>query len=135
MIGPAVASGSDVVCDRFIDSTAAYQGAGRGLGIEMVEGLNAVAVGETLPSLTLLLRIDPEEAEHRGQLRLAGGDADGADRFESEGLEFQRRVGHAYDELAARHRDRIVVIDAVGDPPSVHQRIVAAVEDRRGSPS
>ncbi|MGI9020363.1 MAG: dTMP kinase [Solirubrobacterales bacterium] len=136
VIAPAAAAGRDVVCDRFIDSTAAYQGAGRGLGIEMVEGLNAVAVGESGPDLTLLLRLDPEEAGRRGQLRLAAADPEGgADRFEAEGISFQQRVAEAYEELAARHRDRIVVIDAEGPPATVHERIAAAVADRRGAPA
>lgn len=132
VVAPAMEAGTDVVCDRFIDSTAAYQGAGRGLGIEMVEGLNAVAIGESLPDLTLLLRVEPDEAERRGQLRLAAGAPDGTDRFEAEGLDFQRRVAAAYEELAARHRDRIVVIDAAGEPAEVHGRILAAVGERRG---
>ena len=72
-------------------------GGGRGLGIEMVEGLNAVAIGESLPDLTLLLRVEPDEAERRGQQRLAAGAEDGADRFEAEGIEFQRAVAAAYE--------------------------------------
>ncbi len=132
VIGPALASGSDVVCDRFVDSTAAYQGAGRGLGIELVEGLNAIAVGECVPDLTVLLRVDPGEAERRGQLRLEGGGEDGADRFEAEGIDLQQRVAEAYEELASRHRDRIVVVDAEGEPPEVHGRIMEAVSGRLG---
>ena len=131
VVVPAQTAGQDVVCDRFIDSTSAYQGAARGLGIEMVEGLNTVAAGRALPDLTVLLRIDPETAERRGQLRLASGAEDGSDRFESEGREFQERVAAAYDELAARHRDRIVVIEAEGEPAEVHRRIMDAVEERR----
>jgi dTMP kinase len=133
VVAPAVAAGADVVCDRFVDSTTAYQGAARGLGIELVEGLNAVAVGKAMPDLTLLLRIDPDEAERRGQLRLAAGAEDGADRFEAEGIELQRTVADAYEELAARHRDRITVIDGSGEPPEVHHRILAAVHERRGA--
>jgi dTMP kinase len=133
VIGPALTAGQDVVCDRFIDSTAAYQGAGRRLGIEMVEGLSAIAIGECVPDLTVLLRLDPDEAERRGQLRLAAGEEDGADRFEAEGIEFQRRVAEAYEELAARHRDRIEVVDAAGEPPEVHHRIIEAVKARRGA--
>src|SRR5688572_8648785 len=131
VIEPARGAGDDVVCDRFIDSTAAYQGAGRGLGIELVEGLNAVAIGKAVPDLTVLLRVEPDEAARRGQLRLAAGAEDGTDRFEAEGIEFQRRVADAYEELASRHRDRIVVVDALGDPAEVHERIIAAVGERR----
>jgi dTMP kinase len=134
VVAPARAAGADVVCDRFVDSTAAYQGAARGLGIELVEGLNSVAVGESMPDLTLLLRVEPAEAERRGQLRLQAGAADGADRFEAEGIEFQRVVADAYDELADRHRDRITVIDGAGDPQQVHRRVLAAVDERREGP-
>jgi dTMP kinase len=133
VVAPAMKAGNDIVCDRFVDSTAAYQGAGRGLGIELVEGLNSVAVGRAMPDLTLLLQIDPDEAERRGQLRLASGASDGTDRFEAEGIEFQRAVASAYDELAARHRDRIEVIEGVGDPLEVHERVLAAVNEHRGS--
>ncbi len=131
VVAPALAEGRDVVCDRFIDSTAAYQGAGRGLGVELVEGLNTVAIDGRLPDLTILLRIDVEAAALRGQLRLAAGGEDGADRFESEGLGFQAQVAAAYDELAARHRDRIVVIDAEGEQADVHSRVMSAVSERR----
>jgi len=130
VVAPARADGTDVVCDRFVDSTAAYQGGARGLGIEMVEGLNAVAAARALPDLTILLRIDPAEAERRGQLRLAAGAPDGSDRFEVEGLDFQERVAEAYEELAARHRDRIVVIEAEGEPAEVHRGIMDVVEGR-----
>ncbi len=132
VIAPARAAGRDVVCDRFIDSTAAYQGAARKLGVEMVEGLNAIAVGDCVPDLTLLLRLDPETGEARGQQRLAAGEADGADRFESEGISFQRAVTEAYDELAARHPERIVVIDAEGEIDEVHARVLEAVQARSG---
>lgn len=131
VLAPALDEGRDVVCDRFIDSTAAYQGAGRGLGLEMVEGLNAIAVNGRLPDLTILLRIDAGSAAARGQLRLAAGAPDGSDRFEAEGITFQQRVAAAYEELAARHRDRIVPIDAEGEPAAVHERVMATVRERR----
>ncbi|MEO8091864.1 MAG: dTMP kinase [bacterium] len=130
VITPAREAGRDVVCDRFIDSTAAYQGAARKLGVEMVEGLNAIAVGGCVPDLTLLLRLDPETGQARGQQRLTAGEADGADRFESEGICFQRAVTEAYDELAARHPGRIVVIDAEGEIDEVHARVLEAVQAR-----
>jgi dTMP kinase len=92
-----------------------------------VEGLNEIAVADCHPDLTLLLRIDPGNAEARGQQRLAAGAADGSDRFEGEGIDFQRAVGAAYDDLAARHPERITVIDAEGSPAEVHERVMAAV--------
>lgn len=131
VIGPAREAGLDVVCDRYIDSTVAYQGVARELGVELVEQLNWLVIGECVPDLTLLLRIDPELAVSRGRHRLAGGGDDGEDRFESEGLEFQQAVAAAYDELASRHHERIVVIDAAAEPEEVHARVLDVVEERR----
>ena len=130
VIGPAKEAGRDIVCDRFIDSTAAYQGVARGLGLDVVEQLNSFAIGECLPDVTVLLRIDPGAAEDRSQQRLAEGAEDGSDRFESEGIELQRAVAAAYDELAERHPDRIEVVDGNGTPAEVHQRVLEVVRSR-----
>lgn len=131
VVAPALARGLDIVCDRFIDSTVAYQGIARGLGAATVEDLNALAIGGCVPDLTVLLRLDPELAERRGAGRRAAGQSDGSDRFEGEGLELQRRVATAYDELAARHPERIEVLDADAGPELVHARILELVEARR----
>jgi dTMP kinase len=130
VIAPALADGRAVVCDRFIDSTAAYQGAARGLGVELVERVNEIAIGDCRPDLTVLLRLDPDAAEARGQLRLAAGEADGSDRFEGEGPPLQRTVAAAYDDLARRHRDRIVAVDAEGEIADVHRRVLDVVSAR-----
>jgi dTMP kinase len=130
VIRPAREQGRSVICDRFVDSTAAYQGAARGLGVELVEGVSEIAIAGCRPDLTLLLRIDPADAEARGQQRLAAGADDGSDRFEGEGVEFQRAVAAAYDELAARHPDRIAVIDAEGSVEEVRERVMEAVRER-----
>jgi dTMP kinase len=123
VIQPAIDAGRDVVCDRFIDSTVAYQGVARGLGVGAVEQLTELVAGSCIPDLTLLLRIDPADAFYR--------QAEIDDRFESEGLAFQRRVADAYDGLAARHPERIVVLDAAGTPEDVHARVVAEVKAHR----
>jgi len=130
VIRPALDQGRDVICDRFVDSTAAYQGAARGLGVELVERVNEIAIANCRPDLTVLLRIDPAGAEARGQQRLAAGTEDGSDRFEGEGIEFQRTVAAAYDELAAKHPERIAVVDAEGAPDEVHRRVMDAVRGR-----
>jgi dTMP kinase len=127
LVRPALDRGRDVVCDRFVDSTVAYQGAARGLGTDLVESLNEIAIAGCLPDLTVLLRIDPEGAEARGQQRLADGGADGSDRFEGQGIEFQRLVAAAYDDLASRHPERIAVIDAEGEVAEVHARVMEVV--------
>jgi dTMP kinase len=127
LVRPALDQGRDVVSDRFVDSTVAYQGAARGLGTDTVERLNEIAIAGCLPDVTVLLRIDPAGAAARGQQRLAQGGADGADRFEGEGIDFQRLVAAAYDDLAARHPERIVVVDAQGEVAEVHARVMEAV--------
>ncbi|CAN5214351.1 dTMP kinase [soil metagenome] len=130
VIEPARAAGRDVVCDRFVDSTAAYQGAARGIGLDVVEPLSGLVAGSCMPDLTVLVRVDPDLAAARGAGRLDLGEADGADRFEAAGLDFQRAVAAAYDELAARETDRIVVVDGEGEPEEVHRRVMAAVAER-----
>jgi dTMP kinase len=134
VLAPALAEGRDVVCDRFIDSTAAYQGVARGLGLETVEDLNDFVIGDCVPDLTILLRVDPDEAFRRGQQRLAAGDEDGADRFESEGAGLQRKVAEAYDDIANRHPGRIRVIDATGSQDEVHAAVLALVRAHAGEP-
>ncbi len=123
VVRPALDEGRDVVCDRFIDSTVAYQGVARGLGVEVVERLSELVVGSCLPDLTVLLRVDPELAVDR--------EGDASDRFESEGLEFQRQVAAAYEELAERHPERFRVVGGSGDPGEVHARIMDLVKERR----
>ena len=127
VIEPALTKGRDVVCDRYVDSTSAYQGIARGVGLDVVEDLMKLVAGPCMPEKTVLLRVDADAAHARGQQRLAAGQADGADRFESEGIEFQRTVAAAYDEIAARHPERISVVDGEGEPAEVHQRVLAAV--------
>ncbi|MEK6272162.1 MAG: dTMP kinase [Actinomycetota bacterium] len=127
LVRPALDQGRDVVSDRFVDSTVAYQGAARGLGRDLVERLNEIAIAGSLPDITVLLRIDPEGAESRGQQRLAEGGADGIDRFERQGIEFQRLVAAAYDDLASRHPERIAVVEAEGGVAEVHARVMEAV--------
>jgi dTMP kinase len=122
VIEPALAEGKTVVCDRFSDSTIAYQGAARGLGVERVRELCDFATGGRWPDLTLYLRVDPEKA--LSQLAID-------DRFESEGVEFQRTIAAAYDALAAEETARIRTIDATGAVKQVHNRVMEAVGDHR----
>ncbi|HET8592271.1 MAG TPA: dTMP kinase [Solirubrobacterales bacterium] len=126
VIGPARERGRDVVCDRFSDSSVAYQGVARGLGTDRVEEICDLATGGLWPDLTLLLRIDPDRAAARIGRRTA-------DRFEEEGIELQHRVAEGYDEVARRHPDRVKVIDAEGDRDSVHAAVLAVVSGQRAS--
>jgi dTMP kinase len=121
VIRPALEQGLDIVCDRFADSSVAYQGAARGLGVGEVISLTDGATEGLWPDLTLLLRVDPEVGLSR---------ADGEDRFESEGLELQRAVATAYEEIAKIAADRVVVVDGEGSVEEVHERVMEAVRDR-----
>ena len=102
VIRPSLEGGADVVCDRYIDSSLAYQGVARGLGVDRVLELNLQATRGLLPDKTILLLIDPDEAAQRG-----GED----DRIEREGGDFRSSVDRAYRELAAMFPKRVVPLD------------------------
>jgi dTMP kinase len=123
VIRPALETGRHVVADRFSDSSIAYQGAARGLGVGEVIGLCETATDGLWPDLTLLLRIDPETGLGR---------AESDDRFEQEGLGLQEAVAEAYGEIAVIASDRVVVIDAGGSVEEVHERVMEAVRERSG---
>ena len=124
VVVPARERGTDLVCDRFSDSSVAYQGAGRGLGVERVEEICDLATGGVWPDLTILLRIDPDRAARRIGRRKA-------DRFEEEGIELQRRVAEGYDEVARRHPDRVRVVEADGERDAVHRAVLNEVQGVR----
>jgi dTMP kinase len=116
---PRLAAGETLVLDRFVDSSLAYQGGGRGLGIEAVRAVNLFATGGLLPDRTLYLRIDPAAG-----LARVGGRGD-SDHFEE--LAFLQRVAAAYDELAATEPERWVVLDASLPPDAVLAQALAAL--------
>jgi dTMP kinase len=121
VIRPALTEGRVVICDRYIDSTVAYQGGARGLGIDKVEELNRWITNGLEADLTLLLDIPPAKASARPVE---------SDRFEEEGEALQRAVAAAYEELARRHRDRYVRIDAARPADEVHREVLALVRQR-----
>lgn len=123
VIRPAIEAGRDVVCDRFMDSTVAYQGAARGIGVETVRVLNEIAVDGCVPDRTILLRVPTAEAADRG----AGRGGFGDDRFEREGESFQAAIAAAFDELAAAEPARIAAIDGGGLAEDVHLAVCAAL--------
>ncbi|MGK2954522.1 MAG: dTMP kinase [Solirubrobacterales bacterium] len=124
VIRPALDAGQTVICDRFVDSTIAYQGVARGLGIVRVREINEAATDGLQPDLTLLIRVDPA----RGLAR-----AKSDDRFEAEGVRFQEKVAEAYDDIARREPQRMAPIDGDGTPEEVHQRIMAVVDPKLDS--
>jgi dTMP kinase len=103
VIRPALERGATVVCDRYVDSSVAYQGVGRGLGLEEVLALNLAVVGGLLPDRTVLVEIDPETAAERV--------GSSGDRIERDGIALWRRVAGAYRTLAERYPERYVVVD------------------------
>jgi len=121
---PALERGQWVLLDRFVDSSLAYQGAGRGLGVDEVRELNLFATGGLTPDRTLLLTLDPASARARADAR---GQA--PDRLEREGDEFFARIRDAYLELAAAEPERIRVLDASLAPAIVVAQAVAALAD------
>jgi dTMP kinase len=118
---PLLEAGDTVLLDRFVDSSLAYQGAGRGLGVEEIRALNAFATGGLRPDRTLLLRIEPEA----GLARIASRTAD---RLERSDVAFFASVAAAYDELAAAEPERIAVIDASQPPEAVLADALAALQ-------
>lgn len=118
---PLLERGNTVLLDRFVDSSLAYQGAGRGLGVEAIRALNEFGTGGLRPDRTLLLRIEPE----RGRARISDR---AADRLEREDGAFFAAVAEAYDALAAAEPDRIAVIDASQPPEAVLADALAALQ-------
>ncbi|MCI6590023.1 MAG: dTMP kinase [Lentisphaeraceae bacterium] len=123
VIEPALARGTWVLCDRFCDSTFAYQGYGRGLELAQLRALNAFATGGLMPDLTLLL--DIPEAESARRLAERKGPAD---RFEQEQAAFHRRLAEGFREMAAAEPARFRVIDSSGSEAQTAEQILAAVE-------
>lgn len=122
VVRPALAEGQWVLLDRFVDSSLAYQGAGRKLGIEAVRTLNQFATGEIVPDATLLLRIDPKAGLQRISDR-----GEQSDRLENEDSAFFIEVVQAYDQLAESEPDRFAVIDASQTPGEVLTEALVAL--------
>ena len=124
---PLLAAGHLVLLDRFVDSSLAYQGAGRDLGIEAVAAINAFGTGGLVPDRTLLLRIDPAAGRQRSAER-----GTPPDRLEQQPDAFFQRIAAAYDALAASDGDRMRVIDADQPPTAVLAEALAAIGDLVG---
>jgi dTMP kinase len=132
IIEPALAQGRIVLCDRFTDSTEAYQGGGRRLGSEIVLNLHAAMCGNLQPDLTILLLPDFENSLRRARNRNTRAARQGKDenRFEKEDEHFYRRVWDAYRQIAAREPVRVIAIEGDHSIEEVHQRIVEVVQQR-----
>lgn len=119
---PRLLRGEHVVCERYLDSSLAYQGFGRELGVEAVRELNARAVGTVVPDKTFYLRLDAAERKRRAR-------ANGAplDRLERVGERFVRRVEEGFEELARREPERIEVLDATRSPADLAELVVGEI--------
>ena len=122
-IEPALKAGRWVVCDRFVDSSLAYQGGAGGLGIETVRELNAFATSGQFPDRTLILVLD--EGGERARAR----DSDGSDRIGGRGADYHHRVDLAFRMIAAEEPERVKLVDASGTADEVTQRLLDALQD------
>ncbi len=122
VIRPALERGASVVCDRYVDSSVAYQGVARGLGLERVLELNLAAVGGLLPDRTFLLELDPAEVPSRLSRQ--------HDRLESEGSDFRARADAGYRTLVSLYPERIVVLDGTLPAETIAEEVYGALRVR-----
>jgi len=122
-VRPLLEGGTTVLLDRFVDSSLAYQGAGRGLGIEAVRAINAFGIGEWFPDRTLVLVLD--EGADRARARDSGG----SDRIGGRSGDYHRSVATAFQLIAAEEPERVRLIDASGTAEEVARRLLDAIAD------
>ncbi len=125
-IRPALQAGKTVLCDRFIDSSLAYQGAGRGIGIQEVLNINLFAVGETLPDVTFYLDVDAAV----GLKRIAASRGREINRLDKEDISFHDKVQNGYEEIIKLFPERLIRIDANRTPEEIADEIVAHILKR-----
>eukprot|EP00435_Cladocopium_sp_Y103_P076606 s1_g345.t1 len=127
VIRPALEAGTWVLCDRFVDSSVAYQGVAQGLGTDVLQNLTQLVVADTMPDLTLILDLPVEEG-----LARAGSRGDGEDRYEKMGQAFHQTLRQAFLDIAEGAPDRCKVIDATEEIGAVHQAIWSETAARFG---
>ena len=128
VIRPALRRGTWVICDRFVDSTRAYQEHAGQVAPELIRALERVVIGETWPDLTIILDIDPEQ----GLARAATRNPDGADRYERADIAFHRTIRRAFRAIAEGEPERCVLIGADEAPETIGEAVWAAVTERLG---
>ena len=124
IVKPALEQGKIVLCDRYIDSSFAYQAYARGLGLEFVEKINSYAIENFTPDYTIFLDLSPEEAFKRK------GGVDQNDRLELSGREFHERVYQGYLAVAEKHPERVIKIDPSGTKEQTHAKIISALKQK-----
>ncbi len=126
IIFPALQCGTNVLCDRFYDSTTAYQGYGRKINLDFIKILNRYAAGECIPDLTIVLDLPPESGLKRVSNREV---VNGYDRLEQEEMSFHRMVRNGFLKIAEQEPERVKVVSALAPPEEIHCKIVRLVED------
>lgn len=121
---PRLENGELVICDRYIDSSLAYQGTARGLGERFIKNINSFAIENCMPDLTLFLNLTPEQAFRRK------GGVDKSDRVELSGANFHQKVYEGYLSLTKEYPQRFAVVDASGEKEQTHQKIINVLKDR-----
>ncbi|MEZ5813504.1 MAG: dTMP kinase [Alphaproteobacteria bacterium] len=135
IIKPALEEGHIVICDRFADSTTAYQGYGHGVDQHILEETNTLALGHFKPDLTFVLDIDPEEGLKRSDRRLAAEQfqvKEREDRYEQLDIEFHKRLRQGFLDIAAKEPERCHVIDATQDIDAISAQVARIVSERIG---
>jgi dTMP kinase len=128
VIDPALQAGQHVLCDRFTDSTRAYQGYGRGVPLERIAEVDRVATGGRTPDRTLLFDLPAEEARSRGH-SLSRRSRGAADRLDAEDLAFYERVRQGFLDMARREPERFLIVNSSGEAAATQERVRAALED------
>lgn len=123
-IEPRLNRGELVLCDRYVDSSLAYQGYARGLGVEFIENINSYAIKNFTPDYTVFLNLPPEQAFKRK------GGVDKTDRLELSGIDFHNKVYGGYLDLASKNPNRYLVIDASGEKEQTHAKVIAALKEK-----
>ena len=124
VVKPKLDAGELVLCDRYIDSTFAYQGYARGLSLEFIEKINDYAIKNFMPDYTIFLNLSPKDAFIRK------GGVDKGDRLELSGIDFHNKVYAGYIDLANKYKERFIVIDASGSVSQTHQKIIDALKEK-----
>ncbi len=124
VVKPRLERGELVICDRYIDSSLAYQGYARGLGVDFIEKINDYAIKNFMPDYTIFLNLPPEQAFKRK------GGVDKNDRLELSGIDFHNKVYNGYIELSKKYASRFIVIDASGTKEQTHAKIISALTEK-----
>jgi dTMP kinase len=127
LIKPALAQNKIVICDRFNDSTIAYQGYGHGCSLDVIKNLENIAVANFKPNITFIIDITPEEGLRRAEARLFNSNSN-ENRFEKLGLQFHKDIRRGFHQIAEDEPDRCRIIDGHNSPENIHEQIIKILQ-------